>query len=59
MTVEDDVTSAELQAFLRWGAKQKDFPYGQVSYWISAYERGDGKDMYGRTIEPSQQVSGS
>jgi hypothetical protein len=42
-------TSA-LKAFIRWGAKYSAFPYSELQYWIDAYERGDGTDMYGRRI---------
>jgi hypothetical protein len=40
-----------LKEFLTWGAKHKGFPYSQVSYWIDAYIRHDGKDVYGHEIE--------
>lgn len=40
-----------MQDFLSWCAQFRDFPYSQVSYWIDAYERGDGIDCYGKRIE--------
>lgn len=40
-----------LKEFLAWGAKHKGFPYGQFSYWIASFLRGDGKDVYGYEIK--------
>lgn len=44
---------AALREFLAWGARQRDFPYSQVSYWAEAFVRKDGLDMYGRKIAPA------
>lgn len=40
-----------MKDFLRWCAQFRGFPYSQVSYWIDAYERGDGYDCYGHRID--------
>lgn len=39
-----------LREFGSWCAQFSGFPYSQVSYWIDAYERGDGTDCYGKPI---------
>lgn len=41
----------ELAEFMHWGSQFRNFPYGQFSYWMAAYRRDDGKDMYGQTLE--------
>ena len=40
-----------LEEFLRWGAQYKNFPYGQMAYWVAAAERQDGNDMYGKALD--------
>lgn len=44
---------AAIRAFMTWGAKKSEFPYGTIGYWLAAYERGDDKDMYGKRLTPT------
>jgi hypothetical protein len=41
----------DIDEFLRWCAQFREFKYGSVSYWVDAFKRGDGLDMYGHRIE--------
>ena len=40
----------DLADFMHWGSRYRDFPYGEFSYWMTAFRRNDGKDMYGQPL---------
>jgi hypothetical protein len=44
------MSEREIDQFLRWCAQYRNFPYGQMLYWVDAFKRHDGTDMYERNI---------
>jgi hypothetical protein len=45
------MSEREIDQFLKWCAQFRGFPYGQAAYWVDAFKRHDGKDMYERKLE--------
>lgn len=37
--------------FLKWCGQFREFEYSTVSYWVTAFKRGDGMDMYDRRLQ--------
>ena len=51
--MNDPPRNEQLREFARWCAQYLGFPSGRIGYWIDAYERGDGTDMYGQKLRKS------